>query len=186
MIEDAKLENQSFKEGLYNEAFEQCTFINCDFSNAQIISTHFTDCSFVGCNFSMTNLSQSMLNNISFIDCKILGVKFNLCHDFIFEVSFNNCILDYSSFEKRKMQKTIFHDSSLKSVDFTGSNLKQSTFINSDLQEAIFYNSNIQEVDFTSAFNYTIDLGLNNIKKARFSKDNLSGLLSHYNIIIEE
>lgn len=127
-----------------------------------------------------------MLNNISFIDCKILGVKFNLCHDFIFEVCFKNCTLDYSSFEKRKMQKTTFDNSSLKSVDFTNCNLNQSKFLNSDLNEAIFYNTNIQEVDFSSAFNYTIDLSLNNIKKAHFSKKDLAGLLSHYNIIIEE
>jgi uncharacterized protein YjbI with pentapeptide repeats len=83
------------------------------------------------------------------------------------------------------MIKTHFKDSSLKGVDFAGADLKQSKFINCDLNEAIFYNSNIQEVNFTSAFNYIIDLSQNQIKKARFSKDGLAGLLSQFDIVIE-
>lgn len=133
----------------------------------------------------MTDLTQSTMNSIAFKNCKILGVKFNHCNDFIFEVGFEDCILDYSSFAKRKMGKTKFKNSSLKAVDFGETNLKQSKFINTDLSEAIFYNTNIQEADFTTAYNYSIDIRQNQVKKARFSKDGLSGLLSYFNIIIE-
>lgn len=133
----------------------------------------------------MTDLSQSTMNNVEFKNCKILGVKFNHCHDFIFQVNFYGCMLDYSSFECRKMSKTLFKDSSLKGVDFGDTDLKQTRFLNSDLSEAIFYNSNIQEADFTTARNYSIDLTQNSFKKARFSKDGLEGLLHQFDIIIE-
>ncbi|MFQ9315664.1 MAG: pentapeptide repeat-containing protein [Dysgonomonas mossii] len=137
------------------------------------------------CNLSMADLNQSTLNNIHFKNCKMLGVKFNHCHDFIFHVDFENCILDYASFEKRKMSKTRFKDTSLKGVDFGGADLKQSKFLEADLEEAIFYNTNIQEVDFTTAYNYSIDLSQNQIKKACFSKDGLAGLLNQFDIIID-
>lgn len=183
--EDKLLESISYTNGISKETFDQCTFSKCDFSNARVTGCSFTDCIFTDCNFSMTDLLQTTLNNTEFSNCKMLGVKFNHCHDFIFQVDFDKCILDYSSFERRKMVKTHFKDSSLKGVDFAGADLKQSKFINCDLNEAIFYNSNIQEVNFASAFNYIIDLSQNQIKKARFSKDGLAGLLSQFDIVIE-
>jgi len=185
IYEDKTFESVSYTNGLNNETFEYCTFSNCDFSNAKVLSCNFTDCTFINCNLSMTILTQSTMNNAHFRNCKILGVKFNNCHDFIFQVGFDGCILDYSSFEKRKMSKTIFKNSSIKGVDFGEADLKQSKFIDSDLSEAIFYNTNIQETDFTSAYNYSIDLSQNSIKKARFSKDGLAGLLNQFDIIVE-
>ncbi len=169
--EDIKFENQSFTGGLEKETFDNCTFINCDFSNAKVLSCTFTDCIFTNCNLAMTNFTQSTMDSVEFKHCKILGgVKFNHCNDFIFSVNFDNCILDYGSFEKRKMSKTAFKDSSLKGVDFGHADLEQAKFINCDLSETIFYNTNIQKADFTSAYNYIIDLGQNRIKKPVFRK----------------
>lgn len=133
----------------------------------------------------MTDLHSSTLSNIEFVNCKILGVKFNLCNDFIFDVRFSNCILDYSSFAKRKMAKTQFINSSLKGVDFGEANLKQAQFTDCDLHETIFYHSNLQGADFTSARSYIIDINENTVKKARFSKDDLAGLLQQFGIVIE-
>lgn len=185
-MEDQLIENISYtEEGIYKEIFDYCTFSKCDFTKAKVISSIFNDCIFTDCNFSMTDLNESTLNNVTFKDCKIMGVNFSRCHDFIFEVGFDNCILDYSSFEKRKMSKTRFVRSSLKGVDFASADLKQSEFIDVDLTDAIFYSTNLQEANFSSSFNYIIDPDENNIKKARFSREGLAGLLSKYNIIIE-
>lgn len=186
IVEDKIFENSSFAEQQIKEnVYENCTFLKCDFSNAKLISCQFIDCFFVDCNLSMIDLNRSTLYNVEFKNSKILGVKFNRCNDFIFEVTFINCILDYSSFEKRKMKQTLFKDSSLKGVDFLQADLSQSSYTNCNLEDAVFYHSNLQEVDFTSSYNYNIDLDENNIKKARFSKEGLLGLLNKYNIIIE-
>lgn len=185
VYEDKEFTDSCFLESLTHDSFDNCTFVHIDFSSAKILSSSFTDCIFSGCNLSMAEMTLTTLNNVSFVNCKILGVKFNTCNDFIFDVAFENCILDYCSFSKRKMPKTVFKDSSLKSVDFGDANLKGVKFINTDLNEAIFYNTNIQGADFTSAYNYIIDLTQNQVKKARFSKDGLSGLLNQFNIIIE-
>jgi len=83
------------------------------------------------------------------------------------------------------MTKTQFINSSLKGVDFGEANLKQAQFTDCDLHETIFYHSNLQGADFTSARSYIIDINENMVKKARFSKDGLAGLLLQFGIVIE-
>ena len=94
--EDIIFEGKSYVEGLHKKSFDNCTFSKCNFSDSKLIACTFTDCSFIDCNLSMVELNQSTLNNIHFKNCKMLGVKFNHCHDFIFHVDFENCILDYA------------------------------------------------------------------------------------------
>jgi len=70
-------------------------------------------------------------------------------------------------------------------VDFTETDLSMAVFKNSDLLNTSFMRTNLEKADFRSAFNYSIDPELNKIKKAKFSAEGLSGLLTKYNIDIE-
>jgi len=70
-------------------------------------------------------------------------------------------------------------------VDFTECDLTGSIFENCDLTNATFDNTIIEKVDFRTAFNYSINPELNRIKKAKFSIQGISGLLSKYDIDIE-
>lgn len=186
-FENDKFDNKSFKdEKIVDSEYQYCTFMGCDFSNASILSSNFIDCEFRDCNLTMLNLEGTILNNVRFYNCKIMGVRFNQCNSFIFQVYFSDSILDYSSFEGFKVQKTLFLNSSLKGVDFTNTNLKQTRFDNCNLDESVFIGTNLQETNFETAYNYTIDLDSNFVKKTRFSKDGLAGLLRNYDIIVED
>ncbi len=90
-----------------------------------------------------------------------------------------------SSFHKLEIKNTIFISCSLKEVDFEDTDLSGSNFENCDLSGAVFGNTNLEKVDFTTAFNYTVDPVINNVKKARFSIQGLPGLLSKFDIIID-
>ena len=184
--EDKTFKNikHSGKETTNNE-FEHCSFLNCDFSNGAFTSGKFIDCVFTGCNLSMVKLTSCQLNNVIFKDCKLLGVNFFECNDFLFNVKFDGSVLDYCSFVRKKIPKTIFLNTSMKSVDFTECDLTKSTFDNADLMNAVFYKSILKEVDFVTALNYTIDPEFNNIKKAKFSLMGIHGLLEKYDIQIE-
>ena len=186
-FDSEKIENKQWQEDkLTNHEFEYCTFAHCNFSKASILSSSFVDCDFHDCNLALTNLGNTILNGAKFYNCKVLGVKFNYCNDFIFDVYFEDSVLDYCSFEGLKMSKIIFKNCSLKGVDFINSQLKQAKFINCNLDEAAFSGTNLQESDFTSSYNYAINLQENFVKKTRFGKDGLAGLLRNYDIIIEE
>lgn len=181
-------ENKSFKNIIYSEketknrVFDNCSFVDCDLSNGIFTSSKFIDCVFTTCNLSMVKFTNCQLNNIIFKESKLLGVNFSECNDFMFSVSFEDCVIDYSSFVRKKMIKTIFKNISMKSADLTEADLSKSKFINADLTDAVFYRTNLKEADLSTAINYIIDPEENNIRKAKFAMEGLIGLLSKYNI----
>ncbi len=168
-----------------NREFERCIFKDCDLSESNFSQSRFTDCTFITCNLSMIKLNHTTLNNIVFKECKLLGINFHECEDFLFEVRFENGALDYSSFTKKKMTKTIFKGTSLKSVVFTSANLSNAVFDHTDLANAVFDETILKEANFLTAYNYQIDPELNTLKKAKFSLSGVAGLLSKYDIKIE-
>jgi uncharacterized protein YjbI with pentapeptide repeats len=134
----------------------------------------------------MTNakVKSTSFNEVDFLNCKLLGVDFSKCNDFLFSVTFQECILELASFAELKIKKTTFRASNLREVDFTTTDLENSVFDDCDLQRAIFQQTNLEKVDFSSAYNYTIDPTLNRIKKAKFSRSEIHGLLNKYDIKI--
>lgn len=183
--------NENFKNINYsgqkitNSEFIDCTFEHCDFSNSILLENDFIDCCFESCNFAMAKLSGSGLKTVEFKDCKLMGINFDHCADFLFEVNFHKCILDYSSFVGKRMKKAKFTDCSLTEVDFTGVDLTNAVFARCDLLRTVFNRSNLERVDFRTASNYMFDPELNKLKKARFSLSGVPGLLGKYNIEIE-
>jgi uncharacterized protein YjbI with pentapeptide repeats len=98
---------------------------------------------------------------------------------------FENCLLKLAVFNKLKLKKTRFKNCNLQETDFTETDLNGSVFDNCDFQRAIFHKTNLEKADFRSSFNYSIDPELNRIRKARFSRVGIAGLLDKYGIDIE-
>jgi fluoroquinolone resistance protein len=73
----------------------------------------------IGCNLSNVKTLETSMQEVSFSDCKILGVHFQKCNNFLFEVTFEKCILDFSVFSGLSLTKSIFRDSELRGVDFS-------------------------------------------------------------------
>ncbi len=167
-----------------NREFEGCIFKNCDFSNSDFSYNTFMDCEFIDCNLSMTKLINTSLKTVTFKNCKLLGIQFHTCDDFLFNVGFDESVLDYSSFANKKMPKTKWSNCSLKEVSFIGTNLTGSIFENCNLDNSIFNETQLAAVDFTTAYNYKIDPEFNPMKKAKFATQGIPGLLDKYDIKI--
>lgn len=73
----------------------------------------------------------------------------------------------------------------MQEVDFTEADISEAVFDFCDLERAVFDNSNLEKSDFRTAYNYTINPLNNRMKKARFSRDGLEGLLVGFDIIVE-
>ncbi|MBF0693583.1 MAG: pentapeptide repeat-containing protein [Flavobacterium sp.] len=172
-------------EALTHVEYEECSFVNCDFQSADLRGSVFINCEFTDCNLANVNLRGTGLKSVAFVGCKLLGVLFNECTDFLFEVNFHHSVLDYSSFANKKMQGTTFDDCSLKDVNFSSADLSRSTFSGSNLDRAQFYHTILKEVNFVDAVNYKIDPEDNVLQKARFSLSGIPGLLSKHQIKIE-
>ncbi len=168
-----------------NREFEGCLFKNCDFSNSNFGYNTFTDCEFIDCNLSLLQLGNSSLQSVLFKNCKVMGIQFQSCTDFLFQVTFEDCVVDYASFSHKKMPKTKFSSCSMKEVNFSGTNLTNAVFENCNLDNAIFNETQLAGADFRTAYNYKIDPEFNPMKKAKFSTVGIMGLLDKYDIKIE-
>ena len=178
--EETYKNSSSIEKGTY----EDCTFIDCKLASHDLRDYVFINCEFKGCDLSNTNILRAAFREVDFYDCKLIGLKFDECNDFLFEVNFNSCQLDFASFYQRKMSKTNFINCQLKEVDFSEANLTESNFDESDLSGAIFEATNLQKADFSTALNYQIDPESNQMKAAKFSSQGLLGLLAKYQLKI--
>ncbi len=185
-ISDKTFSGNSYtSESLPKGEYDNCTFVNCDFSESYLSNISFLECEFIDCNLSMVKTKDTALKDVVFNNCKLVGFPFQDCNPFLFEVKFYECQLNLSSFFNLKLKATTFKSCSLEQTDFTNSDLSQSRFIKCNLHHTIFDNTNLENVDFTSAYNLSIDPEKNRIKNAHFSKDNALGLLNIYQIKID-
>lgn len=165
--------------------YDNCTFKDCNFSGADLSFIHLMDATFINCDISNAKLQKTALRNVHFKDCKTMGLLFDDCEDFLFEVSFENCILNFSSFARRKMKNAKFINCTLTEANFTHTDLTAANFEKCDLSGTKFENAILEKADFRTSINYSIDPELNKLKKAKFSLLGLPGLLDKYGIIIE-
>jgi len=172
-------------KGLMVADFENCIFNNCDLSNADLSKRVFIDGEFISCNLSSAKLNKAAFKTVKFKECKLLGLHFEDCDDFLFEVAFENCQLNLSSFYKMKIKKIRFKNCNLSEVDFIESDLSNAIFDTCDLTGTRFENTILEKADLRTSYGYSINPELNKIKKARFSIHGIAGLLDKYDIEIE-
>jgi len=98
---------------------------------------------------------------------------------------YENCLMNLTSFYKLKLKGIRFRNCNLQEADFTETDLTLSIFDGCDLERAIFEHTLLEKADFRSSYHYSIDPTVNRIKKAKFSRDGLAGLLDKYDIVIE-
>jgi len=185
------IENKIFKginykdEPLFKGEYDNCTFLNCLFINADLSGITFVDCLIAECDLSMANIKNTVFRDVRFSKSKMVGLNFEECNNFLVSYSFEECFLNLASFYKLKLKNTSFRNCNLQEVDFTEAVLTNSVFDNCDLSRAIFEQTNLEKADLRTSYNYSIDPEMNRIKKARFSREGALGLLDKYNIEIE-
>ncbi len=164
--------------------YEDCTFIQCDFSNQYIPNINLLDCTFADCNFSNSVFNQTSLKLVIFNECKLTGADFSNVNPFLLELNFNDSDLSLANFHGIPLTNSSFENCSLIEVDFSESDLSGIKITNSNLERVIFNRTKLEKVDFSTSFNIQLDPELNNIKGAKFSIQSLPGLLNKYGIIV--
>jgi len=164
---------------LASKRFFSTLFVDCDLSNCDFSESIFRGCKFINCNLSLINLINVNFSDVTFLNCKLVGVDWTVIDwrkqppkrgkRIRFPISFDNCILDYSTFIGLDLYYVLFNDSMLREVSFADANLEYAKFINTDLTGSIFRDTILGQADFTTAINYTIDACNNSMRGAKFS-----------------
>lgn len=177
------IERTDFTVERIKRSYESTEFRSCTFNDINGIA--FTDCLFSSCNMSNAQVAKAKAQDLTFRDCKLIGINFYQMLDFGFSLHFENCLLDYASFDKKKMNKSTFKNCKLHGANFSKADLSKAIMKDCDLADAIFDGTNLSGMDFTTNRNFSIDPQQNLIRKARFAAHGLAGLLTKYEIIIE-
>ena len=186
LIIDQTFEGNSYvQKALSLNDYENCVFKNCDFSGSSLRQIGFIRCEFIDCNLSTAHIVGTQLQECLFFESKLLGLQFENCDSFGFSVQFDHTQLDDSSFYQCDLRNSGFSESNLVHVDFTEANLEGIDLDFCNLSRSIFEDTNLKSANLYSATNYQIDPNRNQIKKAVFSKEGLSGLLEKHQLIIK-
>ena len=167
------------------EEYEDYQFVNSHFAGVNLSSIKFISCTFDGCDLSLANLQNSAFQEVLFENCKMLGLHFDHCNSFLFEVSFKNCQLNLSSFYGKNLKQSSFQNCLLHEVDFVESNLEAASFLNCDFLGSQFDQTNLVGSNLETSINYVINPEQNKINKAKFSYPGVLGLLQQYNIDVQ-
>lgn len=165
--------------------YDNCNFEGCNFAGAKLNGIVFTDCVFTDCNLGNAITGGTAFKSVQFKNCKLLGVNFGSADPFLFEAYFEGSQMQLVSFYKLKLKNTKFINCQLQDADFADADLTNAVFKDCDLSKAVFDNTILEKADLRTARNYGIDPERNRIKKAKFSREGLEGLLYKYNIDIQ-
>lgn len=171
------------QQRLPDKEFESCLFKGCTFTD--ISGIDFSECIFELCNFSNAKATSAGIKDCTFKESKLTGVNFTPTKDFGFAVHFHQCNISYTSFDKKKLNRSSFLHSNARGANFTQADLSKCAIKHCNFMEAVFMHTNLSGVDFTTNEQFLIDPNLNKVKKTKFASHALGGLLYLYDIIIE-
>lgn len=193
-ISDKKKEyvSQSFRnliltdKKLTAKEFDGCTFKECDFSEAVLNDSKFIDCHFVKCNLSLIKIKNSKFLDVIFDQCKVIGIDWTNAtwssYALTSPIKFYKCIINDSTFLGLSLEEIIIEECKAHDVDFREGNFSEANFTHTDFTNSLFNKTNISGANFIEAINYNIDVYLNDIKRAKFSRHEATNLLDSLEI----
>ncbi len=186
LLEDSIINGSELAvNALSHRTYSRCTFIACNLQQADLKGKVFEDCFFQKCDLSLAQVVHTSFRKVRFEHSKLLGLRFDQCHAFLLEVSFQHTVLDLANFHGLRLKKTVFDTCRLRETDLAAADLSGAIFKNCDLGAAVFDRTVLEGADLRTAQHYTIDPANNRMRKARFSREGLDGLLSSTGILIE-
>jgi uncharacterized protein YjbI with pentapeptide repeats len=175
----------TFTDELSGKEFDRCTFVDCNFIEANLTGCRFDACSFTSCNLSNPKVDNARFIDVEFANCKILGISFYKCSQSVFDFKFNECRLISCNFTDVNMKRCKFTKCDIVECYFQNTFLVEADFSESTFSQTLFHNSNLQKASFHNAYGYSLDPRSNNVKKAVFSVPEVLSLLDGFEIVIK-
>lgn len=164
---------------------EGCTFVDCDFTEANLSRRRFTDCAFVGCDLSNCGMTGAGFQGVTLERCKALGVLWETCEQLLFSVRMSECVLDLGSWNGCDLSRSAYFGGSLRECDFTGAQCEGTEFVGVNLTGARFEDTALKGARFSGVTGLELDPALNRVQGMRVDREALPGLLFRWGLEIE-
>lgn len=171
-------------ESFENSEFICCEFRGLDLRNFKLKGTKFIECYFDNCNLSNVDILGATFRDIKFSHSKCIGINFGDANS-LFELKFNDSILDYCRFENVSLVGSTFIRTSFKEADFHSSTFEKCDFSESNFNGANLNGANLKSSDFSHATNFYIDVRNTNIRGCKFTMPEALNLLSPFEVEID-
>ncbi|MGE5315024.1 MAG: pentapeptide repeat-containing protein [Acidobacteriota bacterium] len=162
------------QEEFHETEFEDCTFTGCDFSGVRFKRCRFTDCTFDRCNLSVMKVDQSEFRSVTFKECKMIGIDWTKAlwpkPSLFPSLSMHACLVNDSSFFALSLADMVLEACTAHEADFREGSFIKGNFSQTDFAGSLFARTNLSGADFTDATGYDIDLRINTLSKAKFSR----------------
>jgi len=156
------------------KVFEGCTFNKCDFSEAMFKRCKFIECHFIKCNLSVAKVGNSRFSDVVFEECKMVGVDWTTANWSSLAlgspIKMHKCIINDSSFFGLDMKGMVLEECKAHDVDFREGNFTEANFSHTDFANSLFNKTNLTGANFQEAVNFSIDVNVNKVIRAKFSR----------------
>jgi fluoroquinolone resistance protein len=154
---------------------EGCTFVECDFTRADLSGCRFVDCRFEGCDLSSCRLAGAGFQEVEWVRCKAMGVAWDSCNAFLFGIRVHDSNLDYGSFRGVDLSRSGFFGGSVRETDFTGANAQGCVFREVAMDGARFEGTELKGAEFAHVTGWAVDPTINGVRGMRVTSDALIG-----------
>ena len=164
--------------------FENCTFVEIDFSEATLQGAHFQDCLFQRCDLSRANLTGAQIQGVIFESCRLMGVNWSAAVGLLLAFHFVDCNAGFSIFHGVDLRGCQFSTSKLAQSDFQQSDLSGLSFEGCDLSGASFIGTRLHRADFSGARGVFLEPARCALKDTRLDMASALGVLAAQGIVM--
>jgi fluoroquinolone resistance protein len=159
------------ESGLQNVELLDCTVADCQLGEATLERCSFDDVVFKSCDLSVIKLGGSSFQSVRFVECKLTGIDWSRAHDLMFDVSFEDCVLDFSSFVGLPLKGLRIDGGKAHNAVFADSNLQKVRFSHVDLAGTMFTGNDLREGDLSTCANVVLEPNTNRFHKTKLPVD---------------
>jgi fluoroquinolone resistance protein len=171
LIEGKVIRDLDFRGGEISEkVFRDCTFTNVIFAEVRLRECRFEDCVVSLSDWTMAKVFGTGMRSVKFEGSKLMGIDWSDGHRSL-DASFKECVLDYCSFVRIDLRKSVFKDCRMIEVNFSEANLTETDFSGSNLDRSQFHQTNLSRANLAGATNVRLNPTENKVKGATLSLD---------------
>ena len=179
-IHPKKQQGQTFTQldwrqaNMQDSVFEDCTFVDVNFSKGQFDNLRLIDCTMHNCNFREANLQYGLFERTSFYDekqnkgCNFYGTNLK-------SASLMHCDLTLSNFSRAVLYDVLMDTCLAPDTQFVMADFTQQVAKNKSVSAAQLLNSNFTRADFEGAVLEHCNLARSTLAEVSLERVNFEG-----------